>query len=94
MRIVYFLRLYKNGELYYATEYLKGCTGKRNNSICAFTDRNGEVKFGQINVFILDTFPMVLLLPYKTSSESLMRMARHCCRTVLEPHKEVDMLSS
>lgn len=44
-----FSRLYKNGELYYATEYSKGCTGKRNNSICAFTDRDGE-----INVFILD----------------------------------------
>ena len=37
---------------------------------------------------------MVLLLPYKTSCESLMRMAGHCCTTVLEPHKEVDILSS
>ena len=37
---------------------------------------------------------MVSLLPYKTNSELLVRMAGHCCRTVLEPHKEVDMFSS
>jgi len=87
-----FSRLYKNGVLYYGTEYSKACTGRKNNSICAYTNSIGEVSFGQINVFVLDPYPMALLHHYEISSKSLMQM--EVCRTVLEPHKEVDLLSS
>jgi len=90
-----FSRLYKNGILYYATEYSKGCTWKRDNSICAFIGNNdGEIYFGRIDAFLLDPYPLALLHCYETSSESLMKISGHCCRAVLEPHKEVDLLSS
>ena len=75
-----FSRLYKNGILYYATEYSKACTGKRNNSICAYTDSMGEVNFGQIVIFVLDPYPMALLHCYRISSESLLHMGGHSCR--------------
>lgn len=89
-----FSRLFKNGMLYYATEYSTGCTGKRDNSICAFADNEDEVSFGKIDAFLLDPYPLALVHCYEISSESLMKMGGHCCRAVLEPHKEVDLLSS
>jgi len=52
-----FSRLYKNGMLYYATEYSKGCTGKRDNSIYAFIGNNDdEIYFGRIDAFLLDPY--------------------------------------
>jgi len=89
-----FSRLFKSGTLYYATKYSRGCTGKRNNTICAYTDDNSDLRFGLIEVFSLDPYPVALLYSFQTSTNSLMQIAGNCCRASLEPYKEVDLLSS
>ena len=86
-----FYRLYKDGILYYANEYCKD-SGKQNNTVCSFLDDDSRLCFGQIELFIVEQVPSALIYQYQLNS-TVMQEAGHSCRSVLEPYKEVDLLS-
>ena len=88
-RVLY--RLYKDGILYYANEYCKD-SGKRNNTVCSFLDDDNRLCFGQIELFIVEPVSSALIYQYHLNS-TVMQEAGHSCRSVLEPYKEVDLLS-
>ena len=79
------------GVLYYANEYCKN-TRKRNNTVCSFIDSDNRLRFGQIELFSVDPVPSAFLYQYQLNS-TVMQEAGHSCRSLLEPYKEVDLLS-
>jgi len=89
-----FNRLCKDGVLYYAAQFHNGYKGKRNDTICCYIEDGRVVRFGQIELFSLDPFPLALLYPFQFNSISLMQKAGNPCRPVLQPYREIDLLSS
>ena len=67
--------------------------GKRNNTVCSYSDETNEVKFAQIEKFIEGEEQMVVVKDLKRSSRSLLSCAGNPCRDSLKMYKEVDLLS-
>jgi len=84
---------YKNGVLYYARQFHNEYMGKRNDSICCYIQDGGTVGFGQVELFSLDPVPLALIYPLNLNSVSLMQKAGDPCRPILQPYKEIDILS-
>ena len=91
---VVFFRLYKAGITYYSTSYVKEREFKRENTICCFTDREGTICYGQINLFVFDPTPVALIKMYHIESVSMMQSAGNPCKPRLRIHKEADFLST
>ena len=57
-RIVTFSRLYKDGTLYYSTNYSRASCNKRDDTICYFRSfHDSTVTFGRIELFVLSPTP-------------------------------------
>ena len=94
-RVEAFSRLYKDGTLYYSTDYTRACHNKRDDTVCSFHEPSSDSSsFGWIELFILSPRPSVLLRKLQPVDKSLINEAGHPCRPQLTVYRQVNLLSS
>jgi len=92
--ITYFLRLIKDGIIYYSKEYVKDKQRSlRDNTHCCYKDTAGRLRFGSIELFVHSPAPCGLIHELKPLSTTLIDMAGHPCRTSLLKYQEADLLN-
>ena len=90
--LAYYRAFHKN-ILYHSTDYSKGL-GKRDSTVCAYTDHHNHLQYGQIQKFVFtSSTPYVLLRRFSQSSRSLLQRAGNSCRNCLQIHEDADILS-
>lgn len=94
-RVEAFSRLYKDGTLYYSTDYTRASHNKRDDTVCSFHEPSSDsISFGRIELFVLSPRPSALLRKLQPEDKSLINEAGHPCRPQLTLYREVDLLSS
>lgn len=91
--VTMFLRMFKDGVMYYSTRFGRAC-GKRDNTHCSYTNETGETCFGQIELFLCSPEPSAFIRQLKPSQASLISSAGHPCRDILMKYVTTDILSS
>jgi len=87
-----FFQLYKEGITYYCTDYAKKQKLKREDTICRFIGRDGNIYYGQIILFVIDPRPVAFVKMCHIESISMMQSAGDPCKLNLCLH--VDLLSN
>ena len=88
-----FLRLYKDGTLYYSLRWSR--SRKRDDTICSFVQSDSStIKFGRIHFFCLSSPPFALVSVLHSLQTSLTSRAGQPCRQSLRHHQRNDVLSS
>lgn len=77
-----FFRAFHNGMLLY-----------RNNSVCMY-HVNQEVKFGEIQKFVLSPEPVAIVYQFEEFQKSLLQQAGHPCRPILKDYVDADIVAS
>ena len=79
----------------HSVHYGRGEDGKRDSSVCCFSDRTAE-RYGVIKKFCLcpSTAALALIQPFQISTTSLMKSMGSPCRDVLKSYADIDLLSA
>ena len=89
-----FLRMFKNGVMYYSTQFGSSECSKRDNTHCSYTNEIGETCFGQIEQFVCSPGLFAFVRKIEPLETSLISSAGHPCRDILMKYVTVDILSS
>ena len=84
-QVLTFNRLYHQGSMLHLVHYGRGKDGKRDSSVCCFSDGTAE-RCGVIKKFCLcpSTSALALVQPFQVSPTSLLKSTGNPCRDVLQ----------
>ena len=94
-QVLTFHRLYHQGSMLHSVHYGRGEEGKRDSSVCCYSDGTVE-HCGVIQKFCLcpSSPALVLIQPFQTSSTSLLKSIGNPGRHVLKSYADIDLLSA
>ncbi len=94
-QVLTFHRLYHQGAMLHSVHYGKGEEGKRDSSVCCYSDGTEE-HYGVIQKFCLcPSLPaLILVRPFEISSTSLLKSIGNSGRDILNSYADIDLLSA